>query len=197
VTTVPEVGAAKSALRERHLARRHERPADERAAAAAALTTALLRGLAGTRTFAAYVPDADEPGHGRLPAAFTQLEARVLLPVVPMESRELTWAVDTGRLTPGRFGLLEPLGPRLGPTALGTADVVVVPALAVARDGVRLGRGGGYYDRALQYARSGAVLVALVFDDELLDELPSEPHDRRVTAVVTPSGGWQELHRAL
>jgi 5-formyltetrahydrofolate cyclo-ligase len=196
VTTVPEVGAAKSALRERHLARRHERPADERAAAAAALTTALLQGLAGTRTFAAYVPDADEPGHGRLPAAFTQLEARVLLPVVPMESRELTWAVDTGRLTPGRFGLLEPLGPRLGPTALRTADVVVVPALAVARDGVRLGRGGGYYDRALQYARSDAVLVALVFDDELLDELPSEQHDRRVTAVVTPSGGWQELHRA-
>ena len=197
MTTVPDVGAAKSALRERHLARRHGRPAGERAAAAAALTTALLRGLAGTRTFAAYVPDADEPGHGRLPAAFTQLGARVLLPVVPMEGRELTWAVDTGRLTPGRFGLLEPLGPRLGPTALGTADVVVVPALAVARDGVRLGRGGGYYDRALQYARSDAVLVALVFDDELLDELPSEQHDRRVTAVVTPSGGWQELHRAL
>jgi 5-formyltetrahydrofolate cyclo-ligase len=116
--------------------------------------------------------------------------------VVPMEGRDLTWAVDTGRLTPGRFGLLEPLGPRLGPTALRTADVVVVPALAVARDGVRLGRGGGYYDRALQYARSDAVLVALVFDDELLDELPSEQHDRRVTAVVTPSGGWQELHRA-
>jgi 5-formyltetrahydrofolate cyclo-ligase len=196
VTTVPEVGAAKSALRERHLARRHERPAGERAAATAALTTALLRGLAGTRTVAAYVPDADEPGHGRLPAAFTQLGARVLLPVVPMEGRDLTWAVDTGRLTPGRFGLLEPLGPRLGPTALRTADVVVVPALAVARDGVRLGRGGGYYDRALQYARSDAVLVALVFDDELLDELPSEQHDRRVTAVVTPSGGWQELHRA-
>ena len=192
---MPDVGAAKSALRERHVARRHERPAGERDAAAAALTTALLRGLAGTRTFAAYVPAEDEPGHGRLPAAFTQLGARVLLPVVPMEGRELTWAVDTGRLTPGRFGLLEPLGPRLGPTALGTADVVVVPALAVARDGVRLGRGGGYYDRALRYARSDAVLVALVFDDELLDELPSELHDRRVTAVVTPSGGWQELHR--
>jgi 5-formyltetrahydrofolate cyclo-ligase len=113
--------------------------------------------------------------------------------VVPMEGRDLTWAVDTGRLTPGRFGLLEPLGPRLGPTAIGTADVVVVPALAVASDGVRLGRGGGYYDRALQHVRGDAVLVALVFDDELVGELPSEPHDRRVTAVVTPSGGWQAL----
>jgi 5-formyltetrahydrofolate cyclo-ligase len=101
--------------------------------------------------------------------------------------------VDTGPLEPGRFGLLEPVGPRLGPTAIGTADIVVVPALAVARDGVRLGRGGGYYDRALRHARPDAVVVALLFDDEFVDELPAEPHDRRVTAVVTPSGGWQAL----
>ena len=92
---------------------------------------------------------------------------------MPDEGHELAWAVDTGRLAPGRFGLLEPVGPRLGPTAIGAADVVVVPALAVARDGVRLGRGGGYYDRALRYARPDAVLVALVFDDELVDELPA------------------------
>ena len=188
-----DAGAAKSVLRERHLARRRARTAAERESAAAALTTALLRGLAGVRAFAAYVPDEEEPGHGRIPAAFTQLGARVLLPVVPPEGRELAWAVDTGRLAPGRFGLLEPLGPRLGPTAVGTADVVIVPALAVARDGVRLGRGGGYYDRALRHARADAVVVALVFDDELVDDLPAQPHDRRVSAVVTPSGGWQAL----
>ena len=87
--------------------------------------------------------------------------------------------MDTGRLAPARHGLLEPIGPRLGPTAIGTADVVVVPALAVARDGIRLGRGGGYYDRALQHVRPDAVLVALVFDDEFVDELPTEPHDQR------------------
>jgi 5-formyltetrahydrofolate cyclo-ligase len=128
-----------------------------------------------------------------LPAVFTQLGARVLLPVVSPEGVELAWAVDTGRLAPGRFGLLEPVGPRLGPTAIGTADIVIVPALAVSRDGVRLGRGGGYYDRALGHARPEAVVVALVFDDELLDEVPAEPHDRRVDAVLTPSGGWQAL----
>src|SRR3954449_8394975 len=155
--------------------------------------SALVRGLAGTRTLAAYVPEETEPGAGRLPAAETQLRARVLLPIVPADGRELRWAVDTGRLAPGRFGLLEPVGPRLGPTAIGTADVVVVPALAVARDGARLGRGGGYYDRALQHVRADAVLVALVFDDELFDELPIEAHDQPVSAVVTPSGGWQEL----
>jgi 5-formyltetrahydrofolate cyclo-ligase len=193
VTTAPDLAAAKAVLRERHLTRRGNRSREDRAAAAAALTPALLRGLAGAHAVAAYVPEESEPGHGRLPAAFTQLGARILLPVVPPHGSELAWAVDTGRLAPGRFGLLEPVGPRLGATAIGTADVVVLPALAVARDGVRLGRGGGYYDRALQHARRDAVLVALVFDDELLDELPTEEHDRRVTAVVTPSGGWQDL----
>jgi 5-formyltetrahydrofolate cyclo-ligase len=193
VTSLPDLVAAKAAVRERHLARRRDRPAAERSVAAAAVTSALLRELAGARAVAAYVPEDTEPGHGRLPAAFTQLGTRVLLPVVPARGHELAWAVDTGRLAPGRFGLLEPVGPRLGPTAIGTADVVVLPALAVARDGVRLGRGGGYYDRALEHVRPGAVLVALLFDDELLDALPTEQHDRRVTAVVTPSGGWQAI----
>jgi 5-formyltetrahydrofolate cyclo-ligase len=196
VTPDASVGDAKAALRTQILERRRARPVQERERAAAGLTRALLRGLAGIRTFAAYVPEDDEPGHGRIPAAFTQLGARVLLPVVPTNGRELAWAVDTGRLAPGRLGVLEPVGPRLGATAVGTADVVVVPALAVARNGIRLGRGGGYYDRALQHARPDAVLVALLFDDEFVDELPTEPHDRPVTAVVTPSGGWQALPAA-
>jgi 5-formyltetrahydrofolate cyclo-ligase len=193
MTDVPEVGAAKSALRAHHLARRHARSRAERDTAAAAVSAALLRGLAGIRALAAYVPAPEEPGHGRLPAAFAELRAQVLLPVVPAEGAELCWAVDTGRLAPGRYGLSEPVGPRLPPAAVGTVDVVVAPALAVSRDGVRLGRGGGYYDRALRHVRPGAVLVAVVFDDELLDDLPVEPHDRQVTAVVTPSGGWQAI----
>jgi 5-formyltetrahydrofolate cyclo-ligase len=193
VTLPDDVVAAKAALRAGFLARRNARPAEERAAATAALTAALLRGLAGARTIAAFAPDPAEPGAGRLPAAYTQLGARVLLPVVPAEGHELGWAVDSGRLAPGRFGLLEPVGPRLGPSAIGAAEVVVVPAVAVARSGVRLGRGGGYYDRALRHVRADARLVSLVFDDELVDDLPCEAHDRRVTAVVTPSGGWQAL----
>src|SRR3954447_22123608 len=135
--------AAKAALREQFLARRRARPSTERATAAAAVMSALVRALAGTRTLAAFVPEETEPGAGRLPAAYTQLGARVLLPIVPADGQELIWAVDTGRLATGRSGLPEPVGPRLGPTAIGAADVVVVPALSVDRRGGPLRRGGG------------------------------------------------------
>jgi 5-formyltetrahydrofolate cyclo-ligase len=184
---------AKAVLRRRLLARRRALSAEEGRAAAAAVADALVQALAGVRTLAAFVPDPTEPGHGRLPAALAGLGARVLLPVVPPVGRELDWAVDTGPLEPGRFGLLEPVGPRLGAAALGEADVVVVPALAVDRAGIRLGRGGGYYDTSLVHARPDAVLVSLLFDGERVEELPAEPHDRPVTAVVTPSGGWADL----
>src|ERR687894_4854 len=98
-----------------------------------------------------------------------------------------------GGLEHGRFGLPQPVGPRLGHTAIAAAEAVVVPALAVDRFGIRLGRGGGYYDRALVRARPDAVLVTVVFDDERVDELPREVHDRPVTAVVTPPRGWADL----
>lgn len=185
--------AAKAALRRSLLAGRRSRPAVERAAAAEAVAAALLRALAGVRVLAAYVPDATEPGFGVLPAAYDRLRVPVLLPVVPDDGAALDWAVHSGELRPGRYGLLEPVGRRAGAAAVLTAEAVVVPALAVDRLGFRLGRGGGYYDRALAHVRPEAVLVAVVFDDERVDELPREHHDRPVTAVVTPSGGWEAL----
>ena len=193
MTDPGEPAVAKDELRARLLARRRARPPGERAAAADAVASALLEGLRGVGTLAAFVPDPDEPGCGRLPEAYTGLGARVLLPVIPTQGRVLEWAAYTGELEAGRFGLSHPVGPRLGPTAIGAADTVVVPALAVDSVGIRLGRGGGYYDRALVHARPDAVLVTVVFDDERVDRLPREIHDRPVTAVVTPSGGWEEL----
>ncbi|CCG03464.1 5-formyltetrahydrofolate cyclo-ligase [Blastococcus saxobsidens] len=184
---------AKVVLRENLLARRRARPVAERTAAADAVAAALVTGLAGVRTLAAFVPDPTEPGSGRLPDAYAELGARILLPVVPDRGRVMDWGRYTGDLEPGRYGLSHPTGPRLGPTAIGEADAVVVPALAVDRAGIRLGRGGGYYDRALVHARPDVVLVTVVFDDERVDELPREVHDRPVTAVVTPSGGWADL----
>lgn len=72
--------------------------------------------------------------------------------------------------------------------AVATADVVLTPGLAVDRGGMRIGRGGGSYDRALGRVPVGTFTCTLLYDGELLDEVPAGPHDRRVTAVVTPSG---------
>jgi 5-formyltetrahydrofolate cyclo-ligase len=173
-------------------ARQSLSPADRHAAAAAvqATTTDLVRRRAPATT-AAYVPVGSEPGGADLPevlAAALPPSGRLLLPVL-LPDGDLDWAVyaGPGSLTAGPRGLFEPAGPRLGGSAVAAADLVIVPALAVDRAGVRLGRGGGSYDRAL--ARAGGWTVALLHDGELLDAVPAEPHDRTVRAVVTPSGG--------
>jgi len=67
------------------------------------------------------------------------------------------------------------------------ADVVLVPLLAWDEKGQRLGYGAGYFDRALARI-SPAQIAAVVYDDEVLDEVPVEPHDRPVGAALTPSG---------
>jgi 5-formyltetrahydrofolate cyclo-ligase len=80
----------------------------------------------------------------------------------------------------------------LGPAAIGTAGLVLVPAFAVDRSGRRLGRGGGSYDRALARVPAGTTVAALIFADELIERVPTEVWDQPVTAVVTPAG-WFEL----
>ena len=140
-------------------------------------------------TVAAYVSIGQEPGTGPLLDLLAAAGKRVILPVL-LPGNDLDWAAydgPAGLVGAGR-GLLEPHGPRLGPAAVATADVVLVPALAVDRGGMRLGRGGGSYDRALGRVPVGTFVCALLYDGELLDRVPHDDHDRPVTAVVTPSG---------
>jgi 5-formyltetrahydrofolate cyclo-ligase len=77
--------------------------------------------------------------------------------------------------------------------AVARADLVLVPALAVDRGGVRLGRGGGSYDRALTRVGPGIPTIALLYDGELLDEVPADDHDQRVRLVARPSAGITNL----
>jgi 5-formyltetrahydrofolate cyclo-ligase len=144
-------------------------------------------------TVCSYVPVGDEPGTGLLDDLLTA-GCRVLLPVV-VGAAPLDWADYSGReaLRAARFGLLEPTGPRLGPEVLGRVDVILVPALAVDHQGVRLGQGGGHYDRSLPLAAAETRLIGVVRDTEWVSELPSEDHDVRLTAVLTPSRGVVRL----
>ena len=119
---------------------------------------------------------------------------RVLLPVAVTGDDGAPLPLSWGEYRPGelvaaRFGLLEPAGRRLPAAALAEAGLVIVPALAVDRRGARLGRGAGFYDRSLPLRDPAARLIAVVRDDELLDEVPAEPHDVRMTDALTPGRG--------
>ena len=115
---------------------------------------------------------------------------RVLVPVL-RDDLDLDWAIyeNRGRTVARRARDVDSrTGPRLGVDAVAEADLVVVPALAVGADGTRLGRGGGSYDRALARVPAGRPVVALLYDGELLPDVPAEPHDRRVTWSSPPCG---------
>jgi 5-formyltetrahydrofolate cyclo-ligase len=184
-----DASAAKLAVRDRLLTARRRRTLLEQQEAARALAEHVLAWDVVRRaaTVAAYVSVPGEPGTGPLLDALLGRGRHVLLPVL-LPDDDLDWARFDGSLVAAGRGLLEPPGPRLGPEAIATADVVLVPALAVDRAGVRLGRGGGSYDRALGRVPVGTPTCALLHDGELLDSVPSEPHDRPVSAAATPSG---------
>jgi len=158
-----------------------------------------LRDFIGAgETVCAYVPVGSEPGSAELINSMLRHEVRVLLPVARHDAVGLPVPLLWGEYRPGglvqaRFGLQEPIEPWLPADAIAAATVVLVPALAVDRGGVRLGRGAGFYDRSLPLAATGARLVAVVRDDELVDRLPAEPHDVRMTHALTPSGGLTAL----
>ncbi|MER7787674.1 5-formyltetrahydrofolate cyclo-ligase [Streptomyces sp. NPDC097640] len=187
------IEGSKPELRRSLLAVRARLTADDIADARSRLACRALElpELAEARTVAAYVSIGGEPGTEGLREALRARGVRVLLPVL-MEDNDLDWGRDEGpgRLVRARRGLLEPEGPRLGPEAVTGADVVLLPGLAVDRRGVRLGRGGGSYDRVLaRLDRAGArpALVVLLYDGEVLDDVPGEAHDRPVHAAITPS----------
>ena len=168
-------------------------PAAERAARARALTRAAL-GLAGAGPVAAYLPVGSEPWSPGGVEALRAAGHEVLLPVVA-GAGPLDWARYTGPdgLAAGPVGLREPTGPRLGPGAIARAALVLLPGLAADRAGVRLGRGAGHYDRSLPLVGPGVPLVVVLHDEELVDVLPAEPHDRPVTGALLPGPGHVPL----
>jgi len=180
---------AKTAFRDQLLTTRNRRGLAEVGAAGRLIAEHVLA-LAAVRragTVAAYVSMGTEPGTGVLLSGLLDSGRRVLLPVL-LPDNDLDWAVHTGDLVPARRGLLEPAGAPVGVDAIAWADVVLVPGLAVDSTGLRLGRGGGSYDRALGRVPVGTPTLVLLYDDELVAAVPAEPHDRRVAGAVTPSG---------
>jgi len=141
----------------------------------------------GARSVSCYLSTSTEPGTRAFVAAAVARGIRVLLPISRTDGL-LDWTVDDGESeTEGRYGWPEAVGELLGPIAVNDVDLIVVPAAAVDQQGVRMGWGRGYFDKTLGSMEKCPPVYAVVFDGEVLDEVPRERHDEPVTGAVTPT----------
>lgn len=146
-------------------------------------------------TVAVYLSVPPEPDTRRLIDWLAAHNIVVLLPVLttPASDDQLIgppdWAPHAGndRLRQGRLSIIEPDTEPVGGSGLKAAQLIICPGLAGNDHGQRLGRGGGWYDRALANADSSAVTLLPLNDDELYEQIPVDHWDRRVDVIVTPA----------
>jgi 5-formyltetrahydrofolate cyclo-ligase len=112
---------------------------------------------------------------------------RVLFPVT-RDDGLLDWTVgEDEKEIQGIAGVPEVAGELLGPIAINDVDLIIVPAAAVDGRGTRLGWGRGYYDKTLGSTEKCPPVYAVVYDQEVLTEVPREVHDQPVDGIVTPT----------
>ncbi len=181
-------------MREKQDLRRSIRAARERELAGSGIDftrTADEAGLLPSDLITGYYGTVTEPDLHDLLLAARDSGATVLLPRV--DGTELQWVnwATTTTFQPGPLGLEEPTGQPVDAALVAQSSVMFIPALAVDLTGRRLGQGGGFFDRLLERIPSthdgGPLRVAVVFDTELIAEVPGESHDQRVDAILTPT----------
>jgi len=139
------------------------------------------------RSVSAYLSTNDEPDTRAYLHWASAHDVRVLLPIARVDGL-LDWAVADGDNEDiGLYGMPEPVGELLAPTAINDVDLILVPAACVDREGVRLGWGRGYFDKTLGSMENCPPVYAVVFDSEVLDEVPRERHDQPVDGAITPT----------
>jgi len=180
----------KRALRAELRERRRIATSKERSEADAAITQHLidLASDLGSRSLSAYLSLPDEPGTRDFLHWACGRGIRVLLPVSRADGL-LDWAPYDGEdEDEDVIGMPTPTSEVLGPIAINSVDLIIVPAASVDRTGMRMGWGRGYFDKTLGSMENCPPVYAVIFDEELVDAVPSERHDQRVDGVVTPSG---------
>lgn len=146
----------------------------------------ILREFSGAKCLLSYVSAKDEVETHGLIRQLLAMGRRVCVPYCDaatqgyLASEVRDFDAD---MTTGRFGIPEPRPEAIRPAALDQIDVVLVPGLAFDETGNRLGRGLGHFDRLLQ--QTSGVRIALAFDFQLLEEVPTEAHDARMGFIVT------------
>ena len=185
-----EVANEKRALRAELRERRRIMTSKERAEADAAITQHLidLTTDLGVGSLAAYLSTPQEPSTREFLDWACENDIRVLLPV-SREDGLLDWAPYNGaEEDEDILGMPTPTSELLGPIAINDVGLILAPAASVDRTGMRMGWGRGYFDKTLGSMEGCPPVYAVIFDEELVDSVPSERHDQRVDGVVTPSG---------
>lgn len=190
--TVHEV---KTRLRAEARARRAARSEADRALASVAVTAHLGQVIrdCGATNVAIFLSTPTEPETRDAIRELSQAGIRFVAPV-SLEGGVMEWTPVDGA-TPERAGLGSIPEPDVGASATAarvSVDLVVCPAAAVDETGTRLGWGGGYYDRFFAELPAGTPVFALVFDDDVVSNLPRENHDVPIGGVITPSG-WRRF----
>lgn len=186
---VSETANTKRELRAKIRASRNARTLDRRSNAAAELQ-AQLQSLVcelNARTISCFLATANEPDTRPFLRWARSNGITVLLPISRPDGR-LDWVRSADETTVlGAFEIEEPVGEVLPASAIAEVDLMLVPAAAIDQQGNRLGWGRGYFDRTFAEMPSVPPVWAVVFDDEVLDAVPIEPHDSPVHGVVTPA----------
>jgi len=138
---------------------------------------------------ACYVSTPPEPGTLDLLDALHERGIRVVLPWLPSSAsaQDPQWAIWDGEALKAGFAHIPTVSTSPDPNLLPQAQIIILPGLAGTRTGIRLGTGGGWYDRGLLDANPTTPRWLLLGDDEVFENLPHDPWDQPVSAIVTPS----------
>lgn len=184
------IADAKRALRADLRERRQQRSDAARTDAATGVKTQLdsLVAQLGATSVSCFLSTPTEPGTHEFIRDAVARDIRVLLPITRADGL-MDWAVadPDGDIAEGLFGTPEPVGEVLSPLAVNDVDLLIVPAAAVDRSGMRLGWGRGYFDKTIGSMQHCPPVYAVIFDSELVDDVPRDLHDQPVTGVVTPT----------
>ncbi|HEX9241195.1 MAG TPA: 5-formyltetrahydrofolate cyclo-ligase [Anaeromyxobacter sp.] len=176
----------KRPLRSELIAARARLTSDERAARSALVAERIAKvpGFADAKVLALYAPIGTELDVTEIARRALAGGIRLAYPRVVRGARRLAYAqCEPGRLVSGELGTHEP-PPGAPEILLADIECAIVPGLGFSTDGHRLGRGGGHYDATLA-AMPRALRVGVAFDVQVVPELPREPHDEPLDAVVT------------
>lgn len=178
----------KQLLRTRIAERGAHLKANERDAESRSIGRRVIENLPeGTLTICAYMPMPSEADIAPLIAELLKKGHHIFVPRFTRSSFEFREITSLDDVFPGKFGLLEPL-PSAPALDLHDVSLMLVPAVGFDRTGNRLGRGNGGYDKFLEDLKkvnTHAIVWGIALEHQLTDTVPTEPHDRKMDAIMT------------